>query len=109
MKELLARFVYWLVGHVLWRIRTHEGVEWIVDNGNEWEVKWWIFHEEGGTEHEACTRRMGNIGVWSWGDELRITRWTGRRLHFAYRHSFRSGKGMVSFFKMLGVAYRLGL
>ena len=109
MKQLLARFVYWFVGHVLWHIRTYEGVEWIVDDGNEWEVQWWIFHEEGSTEHEACTRRMGSIGVWSWDKELRITRWTGRRMHFAYRHSIGSGKGMVSFFKMLGVAYRLGL
>jgi len=109
MKEILARIVYWIVGRVLWDIITHDGVEWLQDDGNLWEVRWWTFHEHGDTEHESVTRSMFGVGVWYWDDEYRLTRWWGRRMHFAYRHSYGSGKGMLSFFKCYGVAYRLGL
>lgn len=109
MKTMLARIVYWFVGYVLWKIRTYDRIEWIVDDGAKWEVRWWVFHEAGSQEHENCTRTVLGISAWYWADEYKITRWTGRRLHFAYRHSFRSGRGVRSFFKHYAIAYRLGL
>lgn len=109
MKELLARVLFMLIGHVLWVLRRHDRLTYTEDDGANWEAEWWIFHEHGSTVYDSVTRNVLGIGVWRWNGEYRITRWTGRRLHFAYRHSFRSGKGICSFFKHLGIAYRLGL
>lgn len=109
MKELLARVVYWLVGYVMWSVIGHDRIVYTEDDGDIWEAHWWIFHEEGSTQHDSITRTVGCVSVWWWADEIRMTKWLGHRLHFAYRHSFRSGHGVVTFIRMYGVAYRLGL
>ena len=109
MKEILARIVYWFVGLVLWTIRGWDAIEIEQDDGNILNVKWWVFSESSCEQHQSCTRAMGNISTWLWDGEYKLCRWAGRRFHFAYRHSFGSGKGVRAFFKCYGVAYRLGL
>lgn len=109
MKELLARIVYLFVGHVLWVLVGYDRVTYVEDNGHIWEAKWWVFSEYGDQQHETVTRGVLGIGVWYWDNKYHLTRWWGRRIHFAYRHSFGSGKGLGSFFKLYAVAYRLGL
>ena len=108
MKKLLARIVYWVVGMVLWHAMGHDRVTYTQDDGREWECHWWIFSEHGNVEFESCTRAMGGLSACRRGGYT-LARWVGRRMHFAYRHSFRSGKGLGSFFKLYAVAYRLGL
>ncbi len=108
---MLARLVYWFVGYVLWTIRGWQGVEW--DEGDHTaEAWWWIFSEYSDTQYDTCTRAVGPLCVRAWKHDgaCVLTRWAGRKVRFAYRQSYGSGKRSIRYFiHMYGVAHRLGL
>lgn len=108
MKEILARIVYLIVGYVLWVLVRYDRLTYTEDDSTTWEANWWIFSEYGDVQHGSCTRAIGGLSACRRG-RYTLARWVGRRLHFAYRHSFRSGRGVRSFLKHYAIAYRLGL